>query len=63
MPYGYNGKILHVDLTTGTLNMADLAQRLPAVEQTRTVHAAFGRARLQAGQPGLQLSGIATRTF
>ncbi len=28
-------------LMTGTLNMADLAQRLPAVEQTRTVHAAF----------------------
>jgi multicomponent Na+:H+ antiporter subunit D len=26
---------------TGTLNMADLAQRLPTVEGTRTVHAAF----------------------
>jgi multicomponent Na+:H+ antiporter subunit D len=26
---------------TGTLNMADLAQRLPAVSDTRTVHAAF----------------------
>jgi len=26
---------------TGTLNMADLAQRLPAVADTRTVHAAF----------------------
>jgi multicomponent Na+:H+ antiporter subunit D len=26
---------------TGTLNMADLAQRIPAVSDTRTVHAAF----------------------
>jgi len=30
-----------VYMMTGTLNMYDLAQRLPAVDHTRTVHAAF----------------------
>ena len=29
-------------MMTGTLNMHDLAQRLPAVEGTKTIHAAFG---------------------
>ena len=29
-------------MMTGTLNMHDLAQRLPAVEGTKTLHAAFG---------------------
>jgi multicomponent Na+:H+ antiporter subunit D len=29
-------------MMTGTLNMADMAVRLPAVEDTRAVHAAFG---------------------
>ncbi|MFQ5784451.1 MAG: monovalent cation/H+ antiporter subunit D family protein [Alphaproteobacteria bacterium] len=36
-------------MMTGTLNMADLAQRLPAVATTRTIHAAFAFIVIGAG--------------